>query len=135
MARLMFFLTTVAVFLLMVSCDIYEDEEKDWVNDVTIHIVNHTICPLDIFLNGSDKGEIVPGDTIELEELGQGYFIIVAFPWNDEDHYCDTITTPELINGDQYIWDVNAMSPCAVCDPTPAPTIVPPTTPTPTPTI
>ncbi len=126
MARwLVILILFTSVFLLLVSCDIYESEEKDWENDVTVHIINETICPVDIRLNGADKDTANPGETLELEDIGQGVFYLEAYPWNDDFHACNGIYTDELKNGDLFIWTIDLDNPCATCDPTPQPTIVP----------
>ncbi len=117
---------------MLCSCDIYESEKRDWTNDVTIDIRNLTMCPLDLVVDGKQMDRVESGESLPVEDLGQGTHFLEAYPWNDEQHSCDSFLTGHTINGDRLTWEILPVTSCNRCDPTPTPTPV--TTPTPTPT-
>lgn len=111
------------------GCDIFEDEERDWKNEVTIKIFNDSNCLVDVKINGTEMGSLNPGEEIEEEDLGQGVHFLEAYPWNDAQFSCASNTSPELNTGDSYQWTITNETACGVCEPTPTPA---PETPTPT---
>lgn len=135
-----FIITGFAIIL--ICCDIYENENKDWENEVTIYFKNLTHCPVEYYLDGVSKGEIDPEEDFLEDELGQGIHLLEAYPWNDEQHACDFFYTEHLKSSARFDWILDASSPCDVCKPTPtpaptsvispSPTIPPTATPEPT---
>jgi len=123
------FLFVALVGIVISSCDIYKNENKDWTNDVEVDIRNLTICPVDISVNGVSKGTVEPGETLTLDNLWQGFLFLEAFPWDDDFHSCDSLLTDELKNGDVFTWEINIRSGCSICKPTPQPTVEPTETP------
>ena len=117
--------------LLLIGCDIYEKENKDWPNEVTINVNNLTNCLVDLYLDGLEITSLNPGESYLEEDAGQGVHLIVAFPWNDERNYCDLKYTSDLKNGDYFRWNISPIDGCGTCDPTPTPE--PTVTPTPEP--
>lgn len=122
-------LTLGAVIFSLIGCDIYDSENKDWVNEVTIRILNSTMCPLDVFIDGQSEGRIEPGETAEETDMGRGIHLLEAYPWNDEQHSCDAVYTDNLESGSMFEWEITVQSACNICDPTPTP--MPEMTPTP----
>jgi hypothetical protein len=125
-----YLLATLLVCL--TACDIYESEEDDWPNDVTISIVDLTECPLDIFIDGQEKGRLESGETFSEGEFGQGVHLLEAYAWNDTRNSCEVIYTHSLENNETFQWEILSEGNCGECDPTP--TATPEATPTPTPT-
>lgn len=122
----------VTLVIGLVSCDIYEDENKDWENRVTIRVTNLTTCPVDFLLDGLEKDQLDPDETYTQENIGQGVHFLEAYPWNNPNDACANVLTPDLRNHDSFDWDILSTSNCGVCDPTPTP--APSATPTPAPT-
>ncbi len=121
----------VLVFtILLMSCDIYEDEKDDWPNDVTVIVYNYSECLVDVQLDGGSAEGLNPGESKQYDELGQGVHFIEAYPWNDSKHSCDSVFTDELANDELFECEITTESACNVCDPTPTPDLV--STPTPT---
>jgi len=129
-----FFLLIAIIFLtaaLIAGCDIYENENGDWANEVTLKISNTSNCLFDLKIDGTSYGSMNPGDEIEENEFGRGIHLIEAYPWNDEQFSCDFVYTPNLSSGEIFEWNVTNDGGCQSCEPTPTPA---PETPTPSPT-
>ncbi|GEM_PF-5246600 len=117
-----------------VSCDIYEDENKDWENRVSIRVTNLTQCPIDFLLDGIEKDELSPDETYTADRIGQGVHFLEAYPWNDPNVACASVLTPDLRNHDSFDWNILETTSCGICDPTPTPAPTATETPAPTPT-
>ncbi|MBN1297131.1 hypothetical protein JXA80_10155 [bacterium] len=120
----------IGVLLVATGCDLYEDEEGDWSNDVTISVVNQSTCLVDFFIDGDSETSLDPGESFEVEGYGRGVHLLEAYPWYDEQFSCDSIYTPNLADGSLFEWTIGDAGECGECDPTPTPA---PETPTPTP--
>lgn len=120
--------------ILLFGCDIFENENEDWKNDVTISIVNLTVCPLDIYIDGRDKDRLESGEDLSDDNYGEGIHLLEAYPWNDVRESCEMVYTGKMKNGEIFNWEILPENECGECDPTPTP--VPTTTPnvTPSPT-
>ena len=133
MAKNIFFIGFLLLLLLFLGCDIYDGENKNWPNEVTIDVYNYTDCPLTLHIDGQNKGEFAPGEAFENSKFGHGVHFLEIFPWNDQRYFCDSRYTPDLKNGGIFLWEITADAPCGHCDPTPTPNPEGTNTPTPTP--
>ncbi len=124
-------LVLLIIIVFLFGCDIYDKENKDWPNEVTLTIINHTACPLNFRIDGEDKGEFEPGESFDNNDYGKGIHLLEAYPWNNSRYYCDSEYTPELKNGDIFEWEITSASACNQCDPTPTPPAEPTATPGP----
>ena len=121
-------ITSLLIFVF--ACDVYEDEADDFPNDVTLEVINLSTCLVDLFIDGVDLSNLNPRDSHIEENLGQGFHLLVVYPWNDDYKYCDILYTHELVNGDVFRWEILPTGGCVDCDPTPTP--MPTQTPSPT---
>ena len=112
----------VAILILFATCDIYKSKNDDWPNDVTLSITDLTVCPLDIFVDGNEKGRLESGESFSEGEFGQGVHLLEAFAWNDDKLACDYTYTGDLKKKESFHWDVFPEGSCGTCDPTPTPT-------------
>ncbi|MBN1355169.1 hypothetical protein JXA40_02750 [bacterium] len=132
--KLLWLFGSIAALCLLPGCDVFEREESDWPNNVTLTVTDLTECPLDLFVDGDEKGRLEPGESFSGDEFGQGVHLLEAFSWNDDKAACDSIYTDNLNKEDHYKWDILPGSPCGTCDPTPTPSPETTSTPTITPT-